>query len=56
LEKSSIRMNSAIRGYPKEQHELENNYGRVYGLARYLSITDDFNQIKLIDHWYTKDQ
>src|SRR5690606_3368553 len=50
----SIRMNSLIRGYSKLWLATENYNDKVYGLARFISITDDFKQVTLIDQWLRK--
>ena len=50
----SIKMNSVIRGFSRTWPGSENYKEKVYGLARFISITDDFKQVKLIDQWLRK--
>ena len=47
----SLRINSSIRGYSKYWKNSTIRNEHVYGIARYLSITDDLNQIKMMDKW-----
>ncbi len=48
------KMNSIIRGFSKAWSMDKVSFEKVYGLARYMCIIDNFEQIKKIDCWIGK--
>lgn len=45
------RINSLIRGYSKSWNINNTSFEKLYGIARYLCVVDDFVQIKTIERW-----
>ena len=47
----SLKVNSAIRGYNNLWKSNQYFNSNVYGIARYICIVDNYNQIQVLDNW-----